>query len=160
MKTFKKIYITEVIDDNGETLIELRGAPARTNCSHQPKTDGWCGTTNNVATYAHGEYPSIEEARSVVKKTFGDTRAVEVDLDDDDVIEAYKLGLYESLGSSESVDYLYDRICNDVSCDTSDEEISSRLYEYETSSNKIGLTIDIPAVRAFMEELRVTRGQE
>lgn len=38
----------------GWVRIEIRDTPAHTNQSHQPRLSGWCGTTNDVATYADG----------------------------------------------------------------------------------------------------------
>ncbi len=32
----------------------VRDTPAHTNMSHQPQLNGWCGTTNNRATYGCG----------------------------------------------------------------------------------------------------------
>jgi len=32
----------------------LQDRPARTNQSNEPRLNGWCGTTNNVAVYACG----------------------------------------------------------------------------------------------------------
>ena len=33
---------------------DIHTSPAHTNMSHQPRLRGWCGTTNDVAVYAHG----------------------------------------------------------------------------------------------------------
>lgn len=41
-------------DLTGVTYYELRSRPAHTNQSNEPRLKGWCGTYNNVATYAQG----------------------------------------------------------------------------------------------------------
>jgi hypothetical protein len=36
------------------TRRHLQSRPAHTNMSNEPRLTGWCGTTNNVATFAEG----------------------------------------------------------------------------------------------------------
>ena len=36
------------------TRYELRGIPAHTNQSHEPRLHGWCGTYNDLSTGARG----------------------------------------------------------------------------------------------------------
>ena len=55
-------------------IIEISTAPAITNSSHEVRIEGWCGTTNDWAVYAHGEYASAEEARAAIAEKFGDVR--------------------------------------------------------------------------------------
>lgn len=54
--------------------IEISTSPAITNSSHEERIEGWCGTTNDWAVYAHGEYGTIEEARAAITDKFGDVR--------------------------------------------------------------------------------------
>ena len=70
--------------------IEIRTAPAKTNMSHQVRIEGWCGTTNDWAVYAHGEYATIAEARAAIAETFGKVREFDAECADEVVIESYK----------------------------------------------------------------------
>ena len=63
--------------------------PGRTNMSHEERTDGWLGTTNDNAVYAHGEFETLESARAAAHE-MGFTKYYEpenkyVDEDDDTV---------------------------------------------------------------------------
>jgi hypothetical protein len=40
--------------NGGATSYHLSDTPAHTNQSHEPRLAGWCGTTNDIATYAVG----------------------------------------------------------------------------------------------------------
>jgi hypothetical protein len=41
------------LTQDGPSLVGL-GRPAHTNQSHEPRLEGWCGTTNGIAVHAHG----------------------------------------------------------------------------------------------------------
>jgi hypothetical protein len=47
-------FLIERRRDGGGPSHHISGSPAHTNQSHEPRLFGWCGTTNNVATYALG----------------------------------------------------------------------------------------------------------
>ena len=69
--------------------IEITTKPGRTNMSHQVLIDGWLGTTNDNASYAHGEYSTIEAARDAAKQ-LGYTVPVDDYLNQDrTVVEVY-----------------------------------------------------------------------
>lgn len=73
--------------------IEISTSPATANMSHEKRTEGWCGTTNDWSVYAHGEYATIEEARAAITEKFGEVRESDGDSfesDDEDVVETYK----------------------------------------------------------------------
>jgi hypothetical protein len=42
--------------------------PGRKNMSHEECVDGWLGTTSDNSSHAHGEFETIEDARSVAHK--------------------------------------------------------------------------------------------
>lgn len=53
----------------------LESLPAHTNQSRRPRLHGWCGTTNDVATYAHGMARVVRLAgngRALVEVLAGD----------------------------------------------------------------------------------------
>lgn len=49
---------------DGGNRYELRDTPAYTNRSCEPRLHGWCGTYNNLATYAEGLVKVIQIARN------------------------------------------------------------------------------------------------
>ena len=53
--------------------------PAHTNMSHAPRLTGWCGTSNDVAVYAHGLARVVRIAkngRALVERLAGEAEAV------------------------------------------------------------------------------------
>jgi hypothetical protein len=49
------LFLVESIDTNrGTSRRSLRGTPLRTNLSHEPRLQGWCGETDNISRHAHG----------------------------------------------------------------------------------------------------------
>lgn len=66
--------------------------PGRTNQSHEVRVDGWLGTTNDTSRSAHGEFETVEEARTEAAR-LGFTATPRADEDDygldDDVIEQW-----------------------------------------------------------------------
>jgi len=81
-----------------DQYIEISTSPAITNSSREARTEGWCGTTNDWAVYAHGEYATIREARAAITDRFGEVRDADADASgegfesDESVVEAYKPG--------------------------------------------------------------------
>jgi len=47
--------------------VEIRDYPQRTNGSHEIRTRGWLGTTNQVAEHALGEFGTLAEAEAAVQ---------------------------------------------------------------------------------------------
>lgn len=81
------------------TTIEIRTEPARFNGSGAVCVYGWGGTTNDWATYADGEYATLDEAKAAVATKFGLVRnrtpdGDTLESDDEDVVEVCKPGLY------------------------------------------------------------------
>lgn len=69
----------------------------RTNMSHEERSDGWLGTTNDWYQRAHGEFESLESAREKCEK-LGYERIVDRDdlrdsyISPDGTIEIYGIG--------------------------------------------------------------------
>jgi hypothetical protein len=53
-------------DHVNDDTIGIYTEPARANLTGEARTSGWCGTTNDRATYAHGEYHTLEGARTAI----------------------------------------------------------------------------------------------
>jgi hypothetical protein len=129
--------------------IEISTSPAITNSSHEERTEGWCGTTNDWAVYAHGEYATIEEARAAIAEKFGDS----FESDDEDVVETYKPGKFAPMNSQATADWAYEGIRSDIDADTTDERIAELVTEYEAEANSNGYTLDSD-LEDFMRERR------
>jgi len=109
---------------DGDT-IEIRTSPAITNSGNEARTDGWCGTTNNWAVYAHGAYDTIERARLAILEKFGEVRVCDPNgkifqSDDEDVAEVCKRGKYTPLGSQDTAEWAFEAIHADIEADTTD----------------------------------------
>jgi hypothetical protein len=142
--------------------IEIRTSPAIANRSRRPRTEGWCGTTNDWAVYAHGQYTTIEDARAAIADIFGDARDCDAhghrfESDDDAVVEVYRPGKYAPMSSQATADWAYDAIRSDITADTTDERITELVAEYEAAANAEGYTLDGDLeyiMRARRQELR------
>ena len=137
--------------------IEISTSPAITNSSHEQRTEGWCGTTNDQAVYAHGEYATIEEARAAITDKFGEVRDSDDNGDsfesDEDVVETYKPGKYAPMSSQATADWAYEGIRYDIEATTTDERIAELVSEYESEANSNGYTLDSD-LEGFMQERR------
>lgn len=139
--------------------------PARTNSSNKIRTEGWCGTTNDWAIYAHGEYETIEKAREAIAEKFGETRIQEPwEYDEfENVVERYKRGKYIPMSAEETADWAYDGIQADITADTTDEEIDALVSEYEINARASGYMLDSDLddiMKERRQELRDKRAEE
>jgi hypothetical protein len=148
------------VDDD---RIEIRTAPARTNSSHEIKLGGWCGTTNDWAVYAHGEYRTEQEARDYIEKQFGPVREGE-DVDaftgfDEDgepttPIAIFRPGKYIPMDAEGTGNYCWEAVLVDITADTTDEQIEALIKTYEAEVNDEGYTLDKRALEDSMAQRR------
>lgn len=141
--------------------IEISASPAISNRSHEVCIDGWCGTTNDMAVYAYGEYDTIEEARAALTKEFGEVRDSDVygdrfESDDEDVVETYKPGKYTPMGS-QTAEALAHEIQSDIEADTTDDRIAELVAECEADANHEGYTLD--SVEGLIREMQARRDE-
>lgn len=139
-----------------DDTVAITTEPPRGNSGNYPViTDGWCGTTNDWAVYAHGEFDTIEEARDEISETWGDDVA-ELDQnghDDPNIVELYRIGKYESMDSDSSIEWCWE--CRrDVTKNTTDEEIEKIVEECESYVNDEGGTLDTDSVTKMLTEYR------
>ncbi|MCP5428529.1 MAG: hypothetical protein H6966_09725 [Chromatiaceae bacterium] len=137
--------------------IEITTKPAITNMSHEERIDGWCGTTNDWAVYAHGEYDAEKAARNAIAEKFGECR------EDDNietwdrakrgVVTIFRPGKYAPMSSQATADWAYEGIQSDIESDTTDERIAELVAEYEEEANSNGCTLDSD-LEGFMQERR------
>ena len=138
--------------------IEISTSAAITNSSHEERTEGWCGTTNDWAVYAHGAYDTLEEARAAITEEFGEVRDSDAngysfEADDEDVVETYRPGKYAPMSRQDTADWAYEGFRFDIKADTTDERIAELVTEYEADANRNGYTLDSD-LEDFMQERR------
>lgn len=113
--------------------------PAITNGSGEERIHGWCGTTDDWAVVAHGEYASLEAARAAITEIFGEVREYDQsDEDEEDIVETYKPGKFVEMSSQATADWAYDLIQEDIKADTTDERIAELVAGYEEEANHEG----------------------
>lgn len=138
------------------TRIDISTTPAMTNQSHEERINGWCGTTDDWAVYAHGEYETIEAARqAIIAKwehvRYSDSNGDAYTSDDPDIIETCKPGQYEPMSRQSTADWLYDGMTSDITADTTDEQIAKLVDDYESMAHDQGYTLDSDALDILTE---------
>lgn len=125
--------------------VRIQTEPGRTNSSHQERTEGWLGTTNDWAEYACGEYETEEAARAAVEERFGECRECASDpfsVDPDrSVVAVFKLGKHESMSYEWTADWIYSGLQSDVTADTTDEQLEALIKEWEGECNSEGYSL-------------------
>ena len=124
---------------------QISTEPGRTNMSHEVRTDGWLGTSNDWAQYAHGEFETEEGARKEIKRLLSDGFREIDDIEDyhrdEGVIAEFRVGRYEEWGRETTGDWTRESISDNVTAETSDEQISRLVEEYESEANEEGGTL-------------------
>lgn len=138
--------------------IEITTTPAIGNSSGEECIEGWCGTTDDWAVYAHGEYETLEEARDAIIETFGVVRDSDPDGNsfesfDENVIEVYKPSKYAPLSSWATADWAYEGIRSDIDAYTTDGCIAELVIKYEEEANRHGYTLHSD-LEGFMQDRR------
>jgi len=139
--------------------IEISTSPAITNMSHEECTDGWCGTTNDWAVYAHGEYDTIDDARAAITEKFGEVRDSDENGDSEGVIETYKPGKYAPMSSQETADWMHEAIQSDIEAATTDARIAELVDEYEYEANSNGYTLHSDLKDCMLERRQELRDE-
>jgi hypothetical protein len=90
-------------------------------------------TFNDWAEYHRGEYESEDEARAAIETQFGECRELDNELDES-LVAVFAQGLYAPFNDGEMCDWLRGYL-DDVTPDTSDEEIDAWLQSTEDAAN-------------------------
>lgn len=145
-------------------FIEISTSPAVKNLSREVCTDGWCGTTNDWALYAHGEFETEQAAREFIQAKWAirDDEEFDPRYADDGVIARFKIGALEQLSRQRTEDWIYAAMQCDVTADTTDEKISELADEYESSANADGVTLESveEIIEKFRDEKRAERDED
>lgn len=132
--------------------IVISSKPAYGNLSGEPIISGWCGNENaSWQTTAHGQYDTIEDARAAIAEIFGDVRLT-ASLTAH-AVETYRPGKYRPISGDQVGDWAYEFVKNNVTAETTDEQIKALVAECEKSANSEGYTLP-REITTFMEEFR------
>lgn len=143
----------------------IQTLPARTNMSHEKRTKGWLGTTNDWSYQAHGEFHTLDEAKAALAALYPDYREVGEDelrqyqwLDERDgntMLNAVRAGKYAQMGSDESANFCYESFHRELTAETTDEEIEKLIeLDEEFCNDEWRATLNKEAARRYAEELR------
>ncbi len=144
--------------------IEIRNLPALSNSSAKVIVDGWCGTTGDFSTYAHGEYESASAAREAITARFGAVRTGNIEeCYEMDVLEVYLPGKHVPLSPSATCDWAFDEMQNDISADITDDQIKKLIDLYQNNANSEGCKLHCATLEENMiqhrKELRDERAE-
>ncbi|MTH95540.1 hypothetical protein [Roseibium sp. RKSG952] len=140
--------------------IVIQEEPALTNMSREPRTEGWCGTTNDWSVTAHGAYESLSDAQAAIGRIFGEVRFAETERGCG-IVETYKPGKFEPLSVETTGIWAVEN--DDITADTSDERIEELVNEYEAIANGDGQTLHSCLerdMRAHRDNLRDERDND
>lgn len=147
------------IDDD---CIIISTQPAVYNMTGNVCTAGWCGTTNDWATFALGVYDTMDDADAAVR-ALGPVRDTDPGTDeayydpyDDEngVLARYKRGLLTPMSRDESISWSYETIADQLSYASTDADIAGILTWLTEEARYQGYTIDIESVSDYMSKRR------
>lgn len=124
--------------------IRISTVPARGNSTGEVITEGWCGTTNDRAVYAHGGHESVDAAKAAIAKKFGYVRYEDANGDDflthhyGDIVAVCKPGKYEQMSRQGTADWAHESIQSDITAETTDEKLAELLEDYAWEANDQG----------------------
>lgn len=124
--------------------VDIDLVPGKTNMSHEERTNGWLGATNDVSRTAHGEYETLDEARAkvaeIIGRPLGECRTEPVEtrgwygLEQDITAERYYTSPYASLWDAG------DWIGSDgITSATTNAEIAKIVEDAEAKAEKEGI---------------------
>ena len=124
--------------------------PAYGNMSKEPVVDGWAGTTNDWATYAHGEFDSIDEARAKIAELYPERREIDEYDYENVIVELYKPGKYAGMSKEGTSDWLARDLR--LTGDETDEQLQEIIEIAEANANDEGCTLHSDAFSILADE--------
>lgn len=124
-------YVGPNLYENLDTdRIEICTEPGITNISHEIRTEGWLGQTNDWSQHAHGEYATVEDALDAVDRLWPEHREVEdEDWNDDTIVRTFRPGRYTPISHDDLVlDYF-------VAAESTDAQIVESAVMLEEGAN-------------------------
>ena len=168
-------YVGPNPDENVDgNMVFITQRPHLTNSSHEPRTHGWCGTSNDIETTGHGEYQTRREAENAISARWGECREesiddhdLRLDIDEEDgetsddfVVAAYRVGAYEPMTRSDTQDWLYSAMQEDIEADTTDERLVELEEEWDSAANAEGQTLWRRDIQDWARERRAELQEE
>jgi len=131
--------------------IEITTVPAVSNSTGQVRLNGWCGTTNDWSVHAHGSYATLSDAMSAIEDLFNEVRDCNPNgdpflSDDPTVVHVYRPGAYAPMGIQETGEWLSSGFSESILVQTTDEQISALLHDWEAEANHQGYTLHRRAI--------------
>ena len=131
---------------------EITTEPTRKNMSGDICLDGWLGTSNDVARYAHGAYDSLAAAEYAVQNLLVD----EYRRDDEpsefpDVLAVYRIGRLLPVSDEALGIWLQDV---DVSADADDVALRRQARDLARELEDTGVSASAVRIRECLESLR------
>ncbi len=146
---------------------EVCTKPARTNMSEEVRTEGWCGTSNDWAVYAHGEYETQEAAEDWIQTRLAaqgwrqdedadvPTEAEQWEDEEAGVVARYRPGRYAPMTEEQTHDFIADAASNVIDADTTDERIAEIVAEDEEAARtEWQCQLDCDAAQEYYEQRR------
>jgi hypothetical protein len=134
--------------------VSIQTVSACNNMSGAERLNGWCGTTNDIAVHAHGEYNTIDGARAAMYERFGSMHLINDDCSDPDVVEEYGIGKYPVMDEDATEDFCYDGMRDDIHGNTTDAEIADLVETYrEAARQEVGCELS-PLIEAILTAYR------
>jgi hypothetical protein len=144
----------EHMDDD---VCTIETQPGRTNSSHEIKTDGWLGTTNDWSRSAHGAFDTEAEARAEVAAIypngFRDVGLDNSSSDPDTEVARFKPGKLARWNRSDSVQWAYPAR-DELTADTTDERLAEIVAECVDNVADEGASLDTDSVLEMLTERR------
>lgn len=156
-------------DSNGNWIGDSRmmhicTQPWRTNQSHEERTEGWLGTTNDMRADARGEFESLNAARAAAHEA-GFTRQYDGDdCDDGETVEQW-ISEEAARAQWDAGDWFINglgregtRIEYGITAETTDEELEAAIdrAEHEAAEENV----EIHGTTELFEELRAELREE
>lgn len=151
MTKTSKFYVISCVHHQDESCVLI--TTAANGC-----VDGFCGTDGDGwMTWAHGEFDTLEEARSVAESlaalcecTLDDLESFPTfEFDDGAVVVALR-PRFQVLSDDESRDFVAGDSLSEVCGNSTDDEIDHLVAAYEEQANGDGYTLDCDAVKASL----------
>ena len=159
-----KYYVieTENVGPNSDEHLDehtfgISTKPATTNQSHEPRINGWCGTTNDWSVDAHGEFDSYVDALDKIRELtknegFRDDPDFSQD-DDESIVARFIAGSKPRLNAEQTADYFYSGIRELVRADMTDEEVEAFIEEQIEAAESEPSLPDVNTLRGMVHEI-------
>ena len=131
---------------------EITTTPPRTISSNEICLDGWLGTYNDVARYAHGAHESLAAAEGAVEHMLGhEFRRDPEPSEFHDVLAVYRLGRHEPISDEALGIWLQDV---DVPADVDDADLIQQAEQLISELEDTGASASVVRVCECLETLR------